>query len=176
MPSHPGHRYRWGVPDIPFEPIGIDEVRQISRCRLGHGDQRPQHGEFELQLDAVDERLERLVRHPPVQVDEDDEGDVHDDDGNVHGDQPVQLLSTGLCGHKGQQAGREIQVQPREDELLHRESGQLDLLHDVKGADELGSGWIGDDRAEPGDDVGNMEEDGADDNHGQHESQPQSVM
>ncbi len=143
------------------------DARVATHAGVGEGHELVEDGELELELDAVDHWLQRRLDLVAVVVLHGQQDEVHGDDDDVDPDQLRHHLPGLAVVDGSQQLDGGVDVDGGDGELLDAESGHLQLLEDVEGAGEgvgvVGVGAVGQDGG------GDVEADGVDDDHGQHE-------
>lgn len=129
-------------------------------------DEFTEDGEFEFELDAVDDTLDHGFEDVEVAVFDDEEGQVQSDDDQIDGDELVHDFAFSAVGIETEHADGFPDVEDREDEFLQAEAGHLDLFHDAVAVDEYG--WVGGEVGAVGQDGGgDMQKEGVHDNHGE---------
>lgn len=94
-------------------------------------DEFTQDGEFEFQLDAVDDALDHGFHGVEADVFDDEKAQVHEDDEEVDDDELVHDLALALVWVETEHLGGFPDVEAGDDELLDAEAGHLDFLHDI---------------------------------------------
>lgn len=102
---------------------------------VGDVDQLAQHGDFQLELDAVERGLEGGLVDVKVHKLDDHQCDIHQDTGHVDRDQLDDGLATAAVAIQLEHAICLPNIESRNDHLLHAESRQLQLLHDIVASD-----------------------------------------
>lgn len=146
---------RCSVGDIGGNSSGIHEIGKFAEAgsigdrRLGlpgvssHDvDQFTEHGNLQLQLDAVDHPFQGRLDDVQIQKLHHEEADVHYDDQQVDAEELIHDLAAACFWTDLEQPDRLADVDSRENELLQAEAGHLDLLHHVIADDKAVVGTI----------------------------------
>lgn len=155
-------------------PAGCIERRRSPHMLVSDIDQLAENRNFEFQFDAVQRGLEgRLVDIEVPKLD-DHQRNIHQDTRDVDGEQLQDSLATNMILIQAQHTICLPHVQPRDDNLLHTEARQLQLLHDIVPRNRgCGTGEVGRVR-EHG--CGHVQQENVHDNHGPHHAQYAHVL
>lgn len=107
------------------------ERRRSPHMLVSDIDQLAEDCNLKFQFDAVQSGLEGRLVDIVISKLDDHQRDIHEDTGHVDGEQLQDSLATNMVLIQAQHAIRLPHVQPRDDNLLHTEARQLQLLHDI---------------------------------------------
>ena len=103
-----------------------------TNSRVGEGHELVQDGEFKLQLDAVNHRLQGGFDQVDVRVLHGKEANVHRNDDQIYPYELCHDLSCSTVIDRLEESDGRVHVNAGNDEFLQREGGHLQLLDPVE--------------------------------------------
>ena len=108
------------------------ELILLGKASFGEAHQLIENGEFELQFDGIDHRLDGCLRHVVVGEFQADQDDVHGYADAIDNQQLHHHLSRHAVVDAAEQANGGHNVYGGDGEFLQAEAHQLDAFHDVE--------------------------------------------
>lgn len=160
---------------------GLPVIVRSHLIRANEADQSIQDGEFEFQLDAVHQGLERGLDRVAIGEFHDEKNDVEEDEEDIDGEDvmegfAVDSVDARIEGDETEVADDLHHVEVGDDHFLDGESDEFDALHDPVGFAPDGGVGFGEIGAIGEDGGGDVKDDCVGDDHDEHPAEDSGIV